>query len=64
AIKAAGWVLDHPGVLAAGERVASRTRALHPRKPPGPGARRWTESRDLPEMPAEPFRDWWKKNRT
>jgi L-lactate dehydrogenase complex protein LldF len=22
------------------------------------------QSRDLPEMPAEPFRDWWKKNRT
>ncbi|MGW6395063.1 LutB/LldF family L-lactate oxidation iron-sulfur protein [Streptomyces sp. NPDC055103] len=63
AVKAAGWVLDHPGVLAAGERVASKTRALHPKKLPGPGARQWTESRDLPEMPAEPFRDWWKKNR-
>ncbi|MGW6242600.1 LutB/LldF family L-lactate oxidation iron-sulfur protein [Streptomyces roseolus] len=63
AVKAAGWVLDHPGVLAAGERLASRTRALHPKKLPGPGARQWTESRDLPELPAEPFRDWWKKNR-
>ncbi|MGA5192942.1 LutB/LldF family L-lactate oxidation iron-sulfur protein [Streptomyces exfoliatus] len=64
AIKAAGWVLDHPGVLAAGERVAAKTRRLHPKKLPGPGASQWTESRDLPEMPAEPFRDWWKKNRT
>ncbi|MFF8408763.1 LutB/LldF family L-lactate oxidation iron-sulfur protein [Streptomyces omiyaensis] len=64
AMKAAGWVLDHPGVLAAGERAASKTRALHPKKLPGPGARQWTESRDLPELPAEPFRDWWKKNRT
>ncbi|MGW0364022.1 LutB/LldF family L-lactate oxidation iron-sulfur protein [Streptomyces sp. NPDC002990] len=64
AMKAAGWILDHPGVLAAGERVASRTRALHPRKLPGPGVGPWSESRDLPEMPAEPFRDWWKKNRT
>ncbi|MEV6245986.1 LutB/LldF family L-lactate oxidation iron-sulfur protein [Streptomyces sp. NPDC051742] len=64
AIKAAGWVLDHPGVLAAGERVAARTRRLHPKKLPGPGASQWTGSRDLPEMPAEPFRDWWKKNRT
>jgi L-lactate dehydrogenase complex protein LldF len=64
AIKAAGWVLDHPGALAAGERVASRTRKLHPKKLPGPGAGQWTNSRDLPQMPAEPFRDWWKKNRT
>jgi L-lactate dehydrogenase complex protein LldF len=64
AIKAAGWILDHPGALAAGERVASRTRKLHPKKLPGPGAGQWTNSRDLPQMPAEPFRDWWKKNRT
>ncbi|MEU2545928.1 LutB/LldF family L-lactate oxidation iron-sulfur protein [Streptomyces roseolus] len=63
AMKAAGWVLDHPGVLAAGERLASRTRGLHPRKLPGPGARQWTDHRDLPELPPEPFRDWWKKNR-
>ncbi|WP_326777325.1 LutB/LldF family L-lactate oxidation iron-sulfur protein [Streptomyces sp. NBC_01445] len=64
AVKAAGWVLDHPGALAAGERVAAKTRKLHPKKLPGPGAGQWTNSRDLPEMPAEPFRDWWKKNRT
>ncbi|MFH8735868.1 LutB/LldF family L-lactate oxidation iron-sulfur protein [Streptomyces sp. NPDC017964] len=64
AIKAAGWILDHPGALAAGERVAAKTRKLHPKKLPGPGAGQWTNSRDLPEMPAEPFRDWWKKNRT
>ncbi len=64
AIKASTWVLDHPGVLAAGERLASATRKLHPKRLPGPGARQWTESRDLPELPAEPFRDWWRKNRT
>ncbi|MFE5795734.1 LutB/LldF family L-lactate oxidation iron-sulfur protein [Streptomyces sp. NPDC056503] len=64
AIKAATWVLDHPGALAAGERLASKTRKLHPRKLPGPGARQWSESRDLPDLPAEPFRDWWKKNRS
>ncbi|MEV6352635.1 LutB/LldF family L-lactate oxidation iron-sulfur protein [Streptomyces hydrogenans] len=63
AVKAATWVLDHPGVLAAGERLASRTRGLHPERLPGPGARQWTESRDLPRLPAEPFRDWWRKNR-
>jgi L-lactate dehydrogenase complex protein LldF len=41
--------------------VASKTRKLHPRRVPGAAA--WTESRDLPELPPEPFRDWWKKNR-
>ncbi|MFF8378304.1 lactate utilization protein LutB domain-containing protein, partial [Streptomyces sp. NPDC015661] len=64
AIKASTWVLNHPDVLAAAERLASKTRALHPKKLPGPGARQWTESRDLPKMPDAPFRDWWKKNRT
>ncbi|MGW4028813.1 LutB/LldF family L-lactate oxidation iron-sulfur protein [Streptomyces sp. NPDC004838] len=61
AIKAAGWVLDHPAALAAGERLISKTRRFHPRRPPGTTA--WTESRELPEPPAESFRDWWKKNR-
>ncbi|WP_327299049.1 LutB/LldF family L-lactate oxidation iron-sulfur protein [Streptomyces sp. NBC_01197] len=62
AMKAAGWVLNHPAALAAGEKAASKTRALHPRRLPGAAA--WTDSRDLPEVPPEPFRDWWKKNRT
>ncbi|MDQ0939359.1 LutB/LldF family L-lactate oxidation iron-sulfur protein [Streptomyces sp. V1I1] len=62
AIKAAGWILDHPAALAAGEKAASKTRGLHPRKPPGAGA--WTADRELPELPAQSFRDWWKKNRT
>ncbi|MEU4077161.1 iron-sulfur cluster-binding protein [Streptomyces venezuelae] len=64
AVKAASWVLDRPAALAAGERLASATRALHPKRMPGPGARQWSEHRNLPELPAEPFRDWWKKNRT
>ncbi|KOX19870.1 MULTISPECIES: LutB/LldF family L-lactate oxidation iron-sulfur protein [unclassified Streptomyces] len=64
AMKASAWVLDRPDALAAGERLAAKTRRLHPKGLPGPGARPWTGSRDLPEMPAEPFRDWWRKNRT
>ncbi|MEV4428790.1 LutB/LldF family L-lactate oxidation iron-sulfur protein [Streptomyces sp. R-07] len=64
AIKASTWVLDHPGVLAAGERLASAARKALPKRLPGPGARQWTDHRDLPELPAEPFRDWWRKNRT
>ncbi|MEU8510542.1 LutB/LldF family L-lactate oxidation iron-sulfur protein [Kitasatospora sp. NPDC048722] len=62
AVAAAGYVLDHPALLTAAERLAGRTRALHPRRLPGPG-RAWTDTRDLPEVPAEPFRDWWRKNR-
>ncbi|WP_405603852.1 LutB/LldF family L-lactate oxidation iron-sulfur protein [Streptomyces sp. NBC_01410] len=62
AIKAAGWILDHPAALAAGEKAAARTRKLHPKKLPGAGA--WTADRELPEMPAQSFRDWWKRNRT
>ncbi|WP_123457607.1 lactate utilization protein B [Streptomyces sp. PanSC19] len=63
AIKASTWVLDHPGALAAGERLASAARKALPKRLPGPGARQWTDHRDLPELPAEPFRDWWRKNR-
>ncbi|MFF0473495.1 LutB/LldF family L-lactate oxidation iron-sulfur protein [Streptomyces sp. NPDC004284] len=63
AIKASTWVLDHPGALATGERLASAARKALPKRLPGPGARQWTEHRDLPELPAEPFRDWWRKNR-
>ncbi|MFF3397914.1 LutB/LldF family L-lactate oxidation iron-sulfur protein [Streptomyces sp. NPDC002659] len=62
AIKAAGWILGHPAALAAGEKAAARTRKLHPKKIPGAGA--WTADRELPELPAQSFRDWWKKNRT
>ncbi|MFF3694430.1 lactate utilization protein B [Streptomyces sp. NPDC002221] len=59
AMKAATWAMDHPAAMAAGERLASRTRALHPKRPPGATA--WTGSRDLPELPEEPFRDWWRR---
>ncbi|MEU6082427.1 lactate utilization protein B [Streptomyces sp. NPDC047108] len=62
AMRAARWTLDHPAVLRAGQRLASRTRRLHPRRLPGPG-RAWTRTRDLPEVPSEPFRDWWDRTR-
>jgi L-lactate dehydrogenase complex protein LldF len=63
AMKAATWLLDHPAALTAAERAASATRRLHPRTLPIGPAKAWTDSRDLPRMPAEPFRDWWAKNR-
>jgi L-lactate dehydrogenase complex protein LldF len=49
---AAVWAADRAGrLLSRGGRIG---------RLPGPlGA--WTEARDLPEPPAEPFRAWWKR---
>ncbi|MCM2389663.1 lactate utilization protein B [Streptomyces albipurpureus] len=60
AMAAVSWALRHPSVLATAERLATTTRALHPRRPPG--VRAWTAGRELPELPAQSFRDWWKEN--
>ena len=58
AMRAARWAFTHPGALRTGQRLASRSRRFHPRTLPGPG-RAWSATRDLPPVPAEPFRDWW-----
>ncbi|MFE7190188.1 lactate utilization protein B [Kitasatospora sp. NPDC057541] len=63
AMAAATYVLDRPALLRAAERAAARTRRLHPHRLPGPG-RAWTDTRELPAVPPEPFRDWWRRNRT
>ncbi|MFD3945354.1 LutB/LldF family L-lactate oxidation iron-sulfur protein [Streptomyces sp. NPDC058579] len=60
AMGAAAWAFDHPRAYEAGQRLAALTRRLHPSRLPGPG-RAWTDSRDLPEVPAESFRTWWKR---
>ncbi|MFD8935264.1 lactate utilization protein B [Streptomyces sp. NPDC059578] len=60
AMRAARWAFTRPTALAAGQRLASRTRRLHPRRLPGPG-RAWTAGRDLPPVPPESFRDWWRR---
>ncbi|MFI1970871.1 (4Fe-4S)-binding protein [Streptomyces cinnamoneus] len=62
AVRAAGWTLGHPAALRRAQRLAARARRLRPRRLPGPG-RAWTDSRDLPEVPAESFRDWWARTR-
>ncbi|MFJ7159994.1 lactate utilization protein B [Streptomyces sp. NPDC101118] len=61
AMRAARWTFDHPGALRAGERLLARTRRFHPRRLPGPG-RAWTDTRELPELPPESFRDWWRRH--
>ncbi|SDJ44077.1 lactate utilization protein B [Streptomyces indicus] len=60
AMRAAAWAFRRPGVLRTGQRLASGTRRLHPRRLPGPG-RAWSASRELPEVPRESFRDWWQR---
>ncbi|GAA0364798.1 LutB/LldF family L-lactate oxidation iron-sulfur protein [Streptomyces blastmyceticus] len=61
-MRAARWTFDHPGALRHGQRLLSRTRGLHPGRLPGPG-RAWTDTRELPDVPAESFRDWWARTR-
>jgi L-lactate dehydrogenase complex protein LldF len=62
AMRAARWAFTRPGALRTGQRLASRTRRLHPRSLPGPG-KAWSGTRDLPAVPKEPFRDWWQRTR-
>jgi L-lactate dehydrogenase complex protein LldF len=59
AMRATRWTLDHPTALRQAERLATRTRRLHPQHPPGHTAQAWTATRDLPQIPAQSFRDWW-----
>ncbi|MGW0734873.1 LutB/LldF family L-lactate oxidation iron-sulfur protein [Streptomyces sp. NPDC002851] len=62
AMRAARWTFTHPAALRTGQRLASRTRRLHPRRLPGPG-KAWSNTRELPQVPPEPFRDWWQRTR-
>jgi L-lactate dehydrogenase complex protein LldF len=60
-MKAARWVLENPGRLAAVQRTASAGRRLIPRRVPLPGpAGAWTATRDTPVVPPESFRTWWR----
>ncbi|MER7762845.1 lactate utilization protein B [Streptomyces sp. NPDC097619] len=62
AMRAARLLLDRPDALHAAERLLARARRLRPRRLPGPG-RAWTDTRELPVPPAEPFRGWWQRTR-
>jgi L-lactate dehydrogenase complex protein LldF len=63
AMRAARWVMLDPRRFATAERALARSRRLRPKRLPGIGAA-WTDSRALPPIPAQSFRDWWKENRT
>ncbi|MFI9596641.1 lactate utilization protein B [Nonomuraea sp. NPDC052265] len=61
-MKVAGWVLGDQARLARAQRLAARLRRLVPRRRlPGPLSA-WTDTRDVPEIPQESFRDWWERD--
>ncbi|QMU77653.1 iron-sulfur cluster-binding protein [Streptacidiphilus sp. PB12-B1b] len=67
AMTAAAGVLDSPRRLAAAQKAAALGSRLLARDGrigalPGP-LHGWTDSRDLPQPPAETFRAWWRRNR-
>jgi L-lactate dehydrogenase complex protein LldF len=57
AMRAAAYAMDHPRLYAAAQHAAKLSRYAGKRLPPPLSG--WTASRDLPEPPAETFRDWW-----
>ncbi|WP_046468777.1 LutB/LldF family L-lactate oxidation iron-sulfur protein [Allosalinactinospora lopnorensis] len=59
AMSATGWMFGGDRRLGLAQRVLSATRALAPKRMPGP-ASAWTDTRDLPDIPKESFRQWWR----
>lgn len=67
AMKTAGWAMGSASrfelaekALGAGRLIAGKDHRI--RRLPWP-ASKWTGSRDIPEPPAETFRQWWDRNR-
>ncbi|MBX7435189.1 iron-sulfur cluster-binding protein [Mycobacterium sp. Y57] len=63
AMKAAAWAMASPGRFGFAEKGLALGRLVSGRDGrisalPWPGSR-WTASRDIPEPPAETFRQWW-----
>ncbi|GAA1070897.1 lactate utilization protein B [Nocardiopsis composta] len=61
AMAAAETVLGDHRLLHMAQRAASAARGAVPRRLPGPGAG-WTDTRDIPDIPPRPFRDWWREH--
>ncbi|GGP02361.1 lactate utilization protein [Nonomuraea glycinis] len=60
-MRVAGWILDDSVRLGKAQRLATRFRKLVPKRLPGPLSA-WTDTRDLPDIPEESFRDWWERH--
>jgi L-lactate dehydrogenase complex protein LldF len=41
--------------------MAGATRRLHPKRLPSRVGKAWTGGRDLPDVPAHGFREWWQQ---
>jgi L-lactate dehydrogenase complex protein LldF len=61
AMKATTYAMTHPTTYRTAQTTATHTRNLIPKKIPFGPARAWTETRDLPELPKQTFRQWWKE---
>ena len=59
AMRVAAYTMDHPRLYEAAQHAAKLSKLAGRRLPPPLSG--WTASRDLPEPPAETFRDWWGK---
>ena len=67
AMKAAAFAFGSPGRLAAAQKLGRLAQWPFARGGliehlPGPGAG-WTDTRNLPAVPRESFREWWKRER-
>jgi L-lactate dehydrogenase complex protein LldF len=60
ALTALAGVFERPWLYAAGQQVARRLERILRRFGP---LRVWTRTRELRSMPAETFRDWWRRER-
>jgi L-lactate dehydrogenase complex protein LldF len=58
-MRAAAYTMDRPRLYEAAQHAAKLSKLAGRRLPPPLSG--WTASRDLPEPPAETFRDWWAK---
>ncbi|GLZ41009.1 LutB/LldF family L-lactate oxidation iron-sulfur protein [Actinokineospora sp. NBRC 105648] len=67
AMKVAAWIFARTRRLELLQRLTARVASLLFRKPTitrlPPPLSRWTETRDAPTPPPEPFRDWWSRTR-
>lgn len=60
-LKLASWVLGNDRRLAWAQRAATTLRDRIPNHLPGSWGSGWSATRDLPDIPEESFRDWWRK---
>jgi L-lactate dehydrogenase complex protein LldF len=62
AMRGARMLLMRSWALATVQKLLSLTRKVHPKRLPGPGSA-WSDTRDVPQVPEESFRDWWRRTR-